>query len=101
MIRGTNRFAVEISSTGSPYFERAICFVRPQFSECSRLSLHRAAREMIRGFDGRVEPLSPGDDEEPTRMQRLISLVPVWALIVVPALAGAVISLIVCLLFLR
>ena len=98
MIRGTNRFAVEISSTGSPYFERAICFVRPQFSECSRLSLHRAARDMIKSFDGSVEPLLPDDEEEPSRAERLMNAVPVWALIAVPALAGAAVSLIVCLI---
>lgn len=55
MIRGIGRYTVEISRTGSPYFERAICFVRPEFARSGRLDLHRAARQLVRSLGGGVE----------------------------------------------
>ena len=95
MIRGTNRYTVEISSTGSPYFERAICFVRPQFASGSTVSLHKAARQMIRSFDQGEEP----DAEVPERgLSAALRAAPLWLLTLIPALLGAVISLAICLL---
>lgn len=55
VIRGISRFAVEVCRTGSPYFERAICFVRPEFASSDRLDLHRAAQQFVRALDGGVE----------------------------------------------
>lgn len=55
VIRGIGRYTVEISRTGSPYFERAICFVRPEFARSGRLDLHRAARQLVRSLGGGVE----------------------------------------------
>lgn len=61
MLRGVNRMTVEINSTDSPYFERAICFVRPQYAQTERLDLHRAARRLVGQFDMQVEGAQPDD----------------------------------------
>lgn len=64
MIRGVNRYTIEVNRTGSPYFERAICFVRPEFSSCDRTDLHRAARQMLCKLDGDVElEIVPGGQD--------------------------------------
>lgn len=55
MIRAVSRYTLEINKTGSPYFERAICFVRPEYAQSDRLDLHRAAQELIESFDSGVE----------------------------------------------
>lgn len=55
MIRGVNRYTIEVNRTGSPYFERAICFVRPEFTSCDKVDLHRAAKQMLGRFDGDIE----------------------------------------------
>ena len=55
MIRGINRYAVEVRHTRSPYFERAICFVKPEYTGMPGLDLHRAAQDMIFQLDAGVE----------------------------------------------
>lgn len=55
MIRATNRFAIDISHPDSPYFEKVICFVRPEYAENGEIDLHRAAEELIDSLDGEVE----------------------------------------------
>lgn len=98
MIRGVSRYSVEITGTGSPYFERAICFVRPQFARMERLDLHRAALEMIDRLDGDVEPAHEDDPprELPRRtpLQRLRAAMP----LVISGLTGAAAAFLVCLL---
>jgi len=56
MVRGVNRYTVEISRTKSPYFERAICFVKPEFAKLDSLDLHRAAARMVCEIDSDIEP---------------------------------------------
>lgn len=56
MVRGINRYTVEISRTGSPYFERAICFVKPEFAKIDGIDLHRAAVRMVCAIDSDIEP---------------------------------------------
>ena len=55
MIRAVSRYTLEINKTGSPYFERAICFVKPEYAQSDRLDLHRAAQQLIAAFDAGVE----------------------------------------------
>lgn len=75
MIRGVNRYTIEVSRTGSPYFERAICFVRPEFASCDKVDLHRAAKQMLGKLDGKVEvevvaESSPSSGQQRTAEQK-------------------------------
>ena len=84
MIRGINHFAIEVRWLSSPYFERAICFVRPEYARMPKLSLHRAAQEMLVTLDAGIEAAADPAEEIPAA--RPVVNLPAW---VVPALAAA------------
>lgn len=98
MIRGVSRYSVEIKGTGSPYFESAICFVKPQYAKTERLDLHRAALELVDRLNSEVEPaLEEADapqERKPTALQRLQVALP----LVVSGLTGAAAAFLLCLL---
>lgn len=48
MLRGVNRQIIEINSTDNCYFEKAILFVRPEFSELSQSKLHDNANVFLK-----------------------------------------------------
>ena len=48
MIRGISRQIIEVSKTRNEYFERALFFVNPIFSDAERAVLEREARKMLR-----------------------------------------------------
>lgn len=99
MIRGVSRFSVEIKATGSPYFESAICFVRPQYARTERMDLHRAALELMERLNSEVEPAleengAQATAEKPSAVQRLRAILP----LVVSGLTGAAAAFLFCLL---
>lgn len=97
MIRGVNRYSVEIRSTGSPYFERAICFVRPEFTQTERSELHRAALEFMGRLEQEAEDKPESDtasNRKPTLRRRLLVILP----LVVSGLTGAAAAFLICLL---
>ena len=97
MIRGVSRYAVEVNKTGSPYFERAICFVRPEFAQCDKVDLHRAAQQLVASLDGGVEPSGEAREEpECGAVMRFLSNVPEWARLSVSAVLGAILAVILC-----
>lgn len=51
MIKGINRQMIEITDTGSPYFERALLVVQPDMSTADDATLHREAHEVLCGVD--------------------------------------------------
>ena len=63
MIRAVTRYTLEISRPSSPYFERAICFVKPEYAQNDRLDLHRAAHQLIAALDDGVEEFARADAE--------------------------------------
>ena len=90
MIRGINHFAIEVRRLSSPYFERAICFVRPEYARLPKLNLHRAAEEMLITLDLGVESAaSPAEDIPPPRPL----VIPRWAIPVLAAAAGLAIGI--------
>jgi len=101
MIRGVNRYTVEVRKTGSPYFERAICFVRPEFAQCGQLDLHRAARQLVDTLDSEVEWQSEGENEEARRGREPFGFLPRWAMAAVSGGAGAAVSFAASWLLLR
>ncbi|MBQ5840382.1 MAG: hypothetical protein IIW40_00330 [Clostridia bacterium] len=48
MIKGVNRQMIEVTHTGSPYFERAFLVVRGDGSPTSEEGLHRLAEKVVR-----------------------------------------------------
>lgn len=97
MIRGVSRYSVEIKGTGSPYFERAICFVRPEYAQSERTELHRAALEMMDRLSRDVEedmPEKAAVPTQPTLRRRLTVLLP----LVISGLTGAAAAFLICLL---
>jgi len=52
MLKGVNRQIIEIGDTGNIYFEKALLFVRPTFSDSHQSTLSREARELIGSAGG-------------------------------------------------
>lgn len=48
MIKGVNRQVVDVSETGSEYFERALFFVKPEFSGFSEGKLKEKAQQIVK-----------------------------------------------------
>ena len=93
MIRGINRMTVEVSSTDSPYFERAICFVRPQYASARRLDLHRAACGLVQEFDMQIE--AKGADDKPRKERSAAKWLTAAAAGAVGLAAGALLAVII------
>lgn len=51
MVKGVNRQVLELRETGSPYFERALFFVKPEFAFADEKKLREAAQETLAGTD--------------------------------------------------
>lgn len=60
MIKGVSRYAVEIDKTNSPFFEKVICFVRPEYADGNALDLHREAVRMVNNLSSGVEEAQKG-----------------------------------------
>lgn len=52
MIKGVNRQVLEIHDTGNRYFEKALLFVKPEYSTLSEKHLRAAAQKAFGGCDG-------------------------------------------------
>lgn len=51
MVKGINRQVLEIRDTGSPYFERAFFFVKPEFAFADEEKLRKAAESALKSTD--------------------------------------------------
>lgn len=87
MVKGVNRYTVEISRMQSPYFERVICFVKPEFAKSDGIDLHRAAARMVCDIDYSIEPDNPIPVRESDTRK--------WLVMAISAIAGAVIGIII------
>ncbi|MGN0571644.1 MAG: hypothetical protein ACI4K9_05645 [Candidatus Fimenecus sp.] len=47
MVKGVNRQVLEIRETGSPYFERAFFFVKPEYTDTDEKKLRAAAARAL------------------------------------------------------
>ncbi len=92
MIRSVSRFAVEINKPDSPYFERVICFVRPQYAENGSIDLHKAAMECIEDINDDIEVGDNREEENhkiPPLWNKVLGL-PRWALMAGAATIGSI-----------
>ncbi len=87
MVKGVNRQVLEIHETGCEYFEKALFFVRPEFSSESECKLNGKALNSIHSSTGIPK----------TRKQKIKSKV----FFVVELLASAGAGAIITTLFLR
>ena len=51
MVKGINRQVLEIQETGSPYFDRAFFFVKPEFAFTDEKRLRQAAEDALKRPD--------------------------------------------------
>ena len=77
MIKGVNRQIVEIKNIDCPYFERIICYVRPQFSSANQQMLNSSAVKYIKSLT------------EDDKKSRAIAKYPLWAIVAASAAVGA------------
>ena len=108
MIRAVTRYTLEINRPASPYFERAICFVKPEYAQNDRLDLHRAAHQLISSLDAGVEEQTSPDDDaaceaaadasSDTRSGRIRRITARWLPLVLSAVIGAGAAVLVMLL---
>ena len=95
MIRSVSRFAVEINKPDSPYFERVICFVRPQYAENGSIDLHRAAQECLDVINEGIECSACIDEPRRTDnpfFEKILGL-PRWVLMSAAAALGSVLTI--------
>lgn len=50
MIKGINRQIIEITETGSIYYERALLVVRPEYAKAQQNVLEREAKRLVKGM---------------------------------------------------
>ena len=51
MIKGVNRQVLEVHETGTKYFEKALFFVKPEYSTLSERRLNEKALQALSGND--------------------------------------------------
>lgn len=50
MIRGVNRHIIEITDTGSAYYERALLVIKPEYANAERILLEKEASKVLRSM---------------------------------------------------
>ncbi len=51
MIKGINHSIIEVSDTGSEYYERAILLIKPEYASVQRSILEKEAKTILRDMD--------------------------------------------------
>ena len=50
LIKGINKQVIDIGETGNQYYERAILFLKPEYSDMQREILEREAKNFLKGI---------------------------------------------------
>ena len=79
MLKGVNRQVLEISQPESPYFEKILLFVKPEFSG---LPAARLSRQAKRAASGCASPPQKKERRDHARLAK-------WLRLLLPALVGA------------
>lgn len=80
MIKGINRSIIEVSETGSVYYERAILVIKPEYASVQRDVLENEARKIL------------GEMGAPSSLKRGHSKIKKAALLILSASVGAFIT---------
>lgn len=84
MIRGTNKYVIDINDTGNQYYERAILFIKPQYADAERDALEKEAKKLIKRID------TTSSIKKHSKVQYL------WFKLGISAIFGAIISAGIC-----
>jgi len=90
MIKGINRQVLELNDTGNEYFEKAILFVKPEYSGLGEGKLRERAGSVLKNAG---HPPKCGEPE-----QKKVLL---WLRFTAAGVAGAIISALICFLLTR
>ena len=71
MLRGVNRQIIEINSTDNCYFEKAILFVRPEFSELSETKLQNNANLFLKNIQAKKERVKVNNKKAKKQKRKL------------------------------
>ena len=86
MIKGVCKQIVEIHDTGNDYFERALFFINPGFSDVERAALEKEARQILHRMSG------------PTHIQYRKRKLYLWVRIGLSVFAGTILGILTGLL---
>jgi len=90
MIKGINHQVVELCDTGNEYFEKAILFVKPEYSGLGEGKLRERAQSVLKEAG---HPPKCGVPEQKKRLG--------WLKLTLAGIAGAIISAGICLILTR
>ena len=79
MIKGVNRFVIEVNDIANPYFERVVCYVRPEYSGEKDSVLRSEAVNYVK--------IISEDKKTEVKSKKTV---PVWVISVASAAVGAV-----------
>ena len=47
MIKGVNKYVIEVSETGNVYYDKALLFVKPEYTDIERAILEKEAKKVL------------------------------------------------------
>ena len=51
VIKGVNKYVIEVSETGNAYYDKALLFVKPEFADMERAILEKEAKKVLKNMD--------------------------------------------------
>lgn len=51
MIKGVNKYVIEVSETGNAYYDKALLFVKPEYADMERAVLEKEAKKILKNMD--------------------------------------------------
>lgn len=51
MIKGVNKYVIEVLETGNSYYDRALLFIRPEYADVERTVLEKEAKKVLKNMD--------------------------------------------------
>lgn len=51
MIKGVNKYVIEVLETGNAYYDKALLFVKPEYAHVERAVLEKEAKKVLKNMD--------------------------------------------------
>ncbi len=51
MIKGINKYVIEVSETSNRYYDKALLFIKPEYADIQKDLLEKEAKKLIRNMD--------------------------------------------------
>lgn len=51
MIKGVNKYVIEVLETGNAYYDKALLFVNPEYANVERAVLEKEAKKVLKNMD--------------------------------------------------